>query len=255
MLELAENANTYTALGPGEERVETDRYVIWFGPGRHPSYNVVQRLRLSADELEKQVEEIREHVRARGLTACTWEIASSATPADLTQRLLALGLVPDSEPHAVGMVLTEPPAAEDDGLVTARRVGTLDEMRAAIRIAAAAFGGLEEHLDEELARAPVMLAHQGERGAVYVAFLDGQPVARAYGAFTPHGVILFGGATLPEARGRWAYRALVRARWEDAVALGTPALVTHAGAMSRPILRRLGFREVAEIDILLDEKL
>ena len=58
---------------------------------------------------------------------------------------------------------------------------------------------------------------------------------------------LFGGATLPEARGRGAYRALVAARWEDAVARGTPVLVTQAGAMSRPILARLGFREVCEI--------
>ena len=46
------------------------------------------------------------------------------------------------------------------------------------------------------------------------------------------------------------YRALVAARWEDAVARGTPVLVTQAGAMSRPILARLGFREVCEIRIL-----
>ena len=38
------------------------------------------------------------------------------------------------------------------------------------------------------------------------------------------------------------YRALVRARWDDAVAAGQPALVVHAGAMSRPILERLGFQ-------------
>ena len=63
---------------------------------------------------------------------------------------------------------------------------------------------------------------------------------------------MFGGATLPEARGRGVYRALVAARWEDAVARGTPALVTQAGAQSRPILARLGFRELCEIRILLD---
>ena len=34
--------------------------------------------------------------------------------------------------------------------------------------------------------------------------------------------------TLPDARGRGAYRALVRARWDDAVRRGTPALVVHA---------------------------
>jgi hypothetical protein len=30
-------------------------------------------------------------------------------------------------------------------------------------------------------------------------------------------------------------------------------LVTHAGAMSRPILARLGFREVSRIQILRDD--
>jgi hypothetical protein len=44
----------------------------------------------------------------------------------------------------------------------------------------------------------------------------------------------------------------VAARWEDAVARGTPTLVTQAGRMSRPILERLGFRAVCEIRILVD---
>ena len=63
---------------------------------------------------------------------------------------------------------------------------------------------------------------------------------------------LFGAAVLPEARGRGAYRALVRARWEDAAARGTPVLVTQAGRMSAPILLRAGFEEVARIHILID---
>jgi GNAT superfamily N-acetyltransferase len=57
---------------------------------------------------------------------------------------------------------------------------------------------------------------------------------------------------LPQARGRGVYRALVRARWDDAVALGTPALCVHAGAMSRPILERRGFTCIGEVDVLGD---
>ena len=87
---------------------------------------------------------------------------------------------------------------------------------------------------------------------VYLAYVDGEPVARGSASFSEHGVTLFGGSTLPEARGRGAYRALVAARWEDAVARGTPVLVTQASPMSRPILAQLGFREVCEIRILLD---
>jgi hypothetical protein len=64
--------------------------------------------------------------------------------------------------------------------------------------------------------------------------------------------MLISGGVLANARGRGAYRALVRARWDDAVAAGQPALVVHAGAMSRPILERLGFQAVAEQEVLLD---
>jgi len=38
----------------------------------------------------------------------------------------------------------------------------------------------------------------------------------------------------------------VRARWDEAVRRGTPALAVGAGAMSRPILERLGFVQVLE---------
>jgi hypothetical protein len=44
----------------------------------------------------------------------------------------------------------------------------------------------------------------------------------------------------------------VRARWETAVERGTPALTVGAGAMSGPILERLGFERVGRIDCLLD---
>jgi hypothetical protein len=250
--ELAENANAYTALAPGEERVANDRFVIWFGSVDAPWSTVVQRLRLDDQGLEEQVAEIRGLVRDKGRAACTWEIAGSATPPDLRERLLELGCVPDREPYAVGMVLRRAPQWAETPGVVARRIESVDELRTAIGIAGEAFEMSPDELEQSLAQADERFSQQGERGATYLAWLDGEPVAQAYAAYTAHGLLLFGGATLPAARGRGAYRALVRARWEDAVTRGTPALVTHAGAMSRPILGRLGFEELAEIWILLD---
>ena len=250
--ELAENANTYQALGPDDERIVDPRYVIWLGAGtRDPHWTVVQRLRLAAAEVDEAVAEIRGQIAARGRTSCTWEIADSATPSDLVERLLGLGCEPDSEPLAVGMVLTEPPGDDPPG-VTARRVETLAEYEEAVRIAAEGFAMPQTAVDEILARAPTDFAGSGRDSAAYLAFVNGRPVARATAAFTKHGVLLFGGTTREEARGRGAYRALVRARWDDAVARGTPVLVTHAGAMSRPILVALGFREISRIHILVD---
>lgn len=240
IVELAENANTYTPLGRMDERIVTDRYVLWIG--RQPTWNVAQRFRFAADELEEVRAEIHAHLRERGRPSCSWEVGTHATPADLVDRLHAIGLVDDAPDHlAIGMVLTDPPPAAPDG-VEVRRAVSPEELLIGEQIAAVGFG------EPAPTRAPDLEPHK----VVYLAYVDGVPVARASGAFSERGVTLFGGATLPEARGRGAYRALVAARWDDAVARGTPVLVTQAGAMSRPILARLGFREVCEIRILLD---
>src|SRR5262249_45242170 len=202
------------------ERVAPDQSVLLMGRGDAPGWNVAQRFRLQPDEIDEVRDEIYELLRARGRHACTWEVGSHATPANLTDELLARGLVDDEpNPFAVGMVLTEPPAQGPVG-VEVRRAETPDEYLQAERIAAIAFGGPE----------PTKVAPpEDPNNVTYLAYVDGKAVARASGSFGEHAVSLFGGSTLPEARGHGAYRALVAARWEDAVARGTPVLVTQAG--------------------------
>jgi GNAT superfamily N-acetyltransferase len=238
-LELAENPNAYVPLRPGHERIVTERYVIWFGRGDHPGWTVAQRFRFGSGELDEVRRELHEHVRARGRTALSWEVGSSATPDDLVERLEALGLERDEEFVRTGMALTtEPP---DVPGVEVRHAETDADRAAAGRIGAAVFG------------VPEWAEPEPDPGTVlYLAYVEGEPVGRATGSFSEHGVTLFGGAVLPEARGRGAYRSLVHARWKDAVGRGTPLAVTDAGSMSRPILARLGFREVCTIRCLID---
>lgn len=237
-LELAENANTYTPLGPADERIINDRWVLWMGQGA--SWNVAQRFRFAAKELEDVRREVHAALAERGRTTCAWEVGSHAEPADLVDRLVQLGL--EVTEHQVGMVLDRPPA-QSAPEVEVRRVVTDEEYAEASRIAAIAFGG----------EVPEPRPYEPDPdNVIYLAYVDGRPVARASGSFSEHGVTLFGGATLPEARGHGAYRALVAARWEDAVARGKPFLVTQASPMSRPILTRLGFREVCTITALSD---
>lgn len=212
--------------------------------GEQPAFNVAQRFRLGPDELDEVRAEIHGILRERGRRGCTWEVGSHATPTDLVEQLLARGLVDDEpNPYATGMVLTEAPA-QGVVAVEVRHAKTPEEHLAAAKIAAIAFGGPEPTKADP---------PEDPNNITYLAYLDDKPIARASGSFGEHSVSLFGGATLPEARGHGAYRALVAARWDDAVARGTPVLVTQAGKMSRPILASLGFREVCEIRILLDE--
>ena len=252
--ELAENPNVHQQLSPGRELV-TDpagRFAIYLSPGSGPHSATVQRVRLAPEDVEPAVGEIRAMLRERGRGGAEWELGESCTPADLIERLGALGIVPvEGEPVAVGMVLESGDELPAPPGVVARRIESVDELVLARRIQDEAFG---DNLGEEAgyAQAEADFAREGVDGSMFLAFVDGEPVAAGYASYTPLGLLLFGGATLPAARGKGAYRALVAARAREAAARGTPVLVTHAGKMSRPILERLGFRPVARIDRLLD---
>ena len=88
---------------------------------------------------------------------------------------------------------------------------------------------------------------EGRLDGEWLAFVDGEPVAWAGVLAGPAGLFLTGGVTVPEARGRGAYRALVRARWDEAVRRGTPGLVVHAEDASLRVLDRIGFTRVCDI--------
>jgi GNAT superfamily N-acetyltransferase len=89
--------------------------------------------------------------------------------------------------------------------------------------------------------------------ALFVALVGDEVVAFGGARYGRNAVYFGGAATKPEHRGGGAYRALVRARWDAAVEHGTPVLTVGAGAMSRPILERLGFSIVGWTDNLVDE--
>ena len=250
---FAEDPPAWGEIDPrsGLTRVLTDQYCVLFGSS--PTTTLVSRLRLDPDEVPETIHEVRKEIARRGHREAVWRVGSSATPADLADRLVGHGFVPADlpghEPHLTSMVLTEePPSVEG---VEARRVADAAELARASSISAIAFGEKEdaENWEERFAAERAGLAPR-----IYLAFVDGTPVgaARALVEDGLPAVILISGGVLAEARGHGAYRALVRTRWDDAVRAGQNALVVHAGAMSRPILERLGFHVAAEQEVLLD---
>jgi hypothetical protein len=243
--EVAEYPNSFSPLGPRDELVETDRYSLWMGSGA--KWNTVQRQRFDLEELDEVLEEVRATLRARGRAHTQWEVGSSA-PAGLVEALLERGLKRDKDPYAVALVLTAPPPATD---LAARRVETYEEYAEANAVQWEAFETSAEELEEARALLPQRYAETVN--LMHAVWMDGRIVCAGTSARSEHGLLLYGGATVPSARGRGAYRALIRARWDDAVALGTPALITQGGSMSRPILERLGFERVGEVHMLVDE--
>ena len=244
--EIAEYPNSFGPLAQGDERIDTGRYALCVGAGS--TWNTVQRQRFPLEQVDEVLAEVRGELRARGRTQTQWEVGSSAPPG-LVDALLERGLVPDDDPYAVALVLTrEPPPVAP--AFTARRVETLEELEASARVQWEAFGTPPEQVEE--ARRLLPERFRDSPHVRHSVWLDGEIVCTGTATPTEHGLLLYGGATAAHARGRGAYRALIRARWDDAVALGTPALITQGGSMSRPILERLGFERVGEVNMLLD---
>jgi len=251
LVAFAEDPDFYIEPPDGSERVATDQYCVTVGPKRR--WAGVCRLRFPEGpaEIARIVDEIRGLVD--GVERVIWNVGSSATPADLPERLRSLGLRdpdPPLDPVVAAMALAhEPPGAEG---VDVRPVETLGEHVAGLEIMLASDEWSDTAAEAERARAEETFERRKLRGGLqWLAWIDSSPVGWAAAEKSDLGLFLAGGATLPSARGRGCYRALVRARWDDAVRRGTPALAVQSQyGSSFPILRRLGFSEVATVHTL-----
>jgi GNAT superfamily N-acetyltransferase len=240
----------FGGLPPGFDRILDERLCVFFGPNN--VFTSVYPFRLP--DVAEVLAEVREAVRARGVSRVEWWIGPDVDPPDVAASLRELGLSDHEDPHVKAMaLLAEPPKAEEE--VTARPVHSLEELRLASEIGADVFG-------LEGARREALLGgvreewetREGRYSRAFLAFHGEQAVGAARSAYLDAGaVLLIGGSVLPEWRGRGAYRALVRARWDDAVERDTPALLVHAGRMSRPALERLGFEPICDLEIVVDE--
>jgi hypothetical protein len=237
------------ALGPPPpagapaRRVVGDGYIAEIGPEPNPNMNISLQLRLEGKDVAAAVAEVRQLFEAAGRSAATWEVSSGSTPAGLEQELRSLGMETNDDPASMlALACTTEPASASPG-VTVERVETAEQ-----------FQLVRDLYHQDSGWSPSDEWLRGPGVTRYLARIDGIPVATADLTLLEdeRAVFLGGALTLPEFRGRGAYRALVRTRWSDAVAAGRPLLVTQSEPMSQPILRRLGFEVVGHINVLLD---
>jgi predicted N-acetyltransferase YhbS len=253
--ELREYAETPDRFAPIVEGSSVSR----FDDGRvcviqGPTWAGVSAPNVAGGEVEALLAKTRSLIPAEKLT--TWWIGPSARPLDIVARLEELGL---RDPHdrvsqLFSLVRTEEPEAIPAG-IEVRRVETYDDFAAAREVQWEAFETPEERRAKPRLRLREDFDESMQIGVPvgFVASLDNRPAASAMSIPSSRGVFLIAGAVAPWARGRGLYRALVRARWDDAVERGTPALITQANPeTSYPILRRLGFEEVCAIRRLED---
>lgn len=251
LLEFAENPHAYVALGADEERIEHEAFCIRFSPGEHFWSTGVQRVRF--DDVEAGLEQVRTLMRERRRSSAAWTIGPSATPPDVAERLLALGLERSTGDPSTILILQEPPASKPSPFTT-RIVSTLDEHLAALEVQIAGFGYRTHDAEDERRRARETFASEQQSGhVVRMLVLDGaRAIATGVAWPSPHGLYVGGGCTIPTDRNRGALYALVGAAWREAVRRGTPALVSFGGEMSAPGLVKMGFRAHGQVRHLVD---
>ena len=243
----------YIPLPPSGRRSRVAGAWLTFQPGPFPYFANVSAVRGRNGTLDVLLKTSVDWFAAQGRSDCTWFLGPSTTPSTAAEWLLARGSARSE--RATAMWLDAEPER-----TSAVQVRTVDSPQALLvfREMTALASGMVELTDEAKAaiaasnsRAWADLVAMRGRRRDYLALLDDQPVAAAGLLLTDYGAaVMAGGATLPQARGRGCYRALVCARWADAVAAGSPNLVVQASDQSGPILAAMGFRGVAELTII-----
>jgi hypothetical protein len=213
--------------------------VVWYGKG-HDDWSGVVWSELTEEDADTVVAEEVRRLREWG-RPFEWKYHSHDKPVDLPRRLEAVGLRPDPEEAVmVGDIEDLDLEVALPAGVEVRGVSDHNEVKALLDVHEEVFGSRAEWIGRmiersfEVVRPPVVGV---------VAWADGRPVCAARVDFHEDTAFasLWGGATVPEWRGRGLYRAVVAFRGRLARDRGHRYLVVDALPTSRPILERLGF--------------
>lgn len=224
---------------PGALVVQTPRFVVV--AGADGVWASVQGVRLHDGEAPDAVAEVREILAPVGTRVVSWWLSDRATPEDVEEQLLDAGLQLLADDYLLDGLLTTTPPPPGPPDVEVRPAATAEEWAVLRELQDSIF----DNPPERRPKREQLLGEFGRTNAMlFGAWLDGELVGA--GAATPssRGMLLWGGSVRDDARGRGCYRALVRARWDDAVQRGTPALTVSANNQSGPALRKLGFERV-----------
>jgi GNAT superfamily N-acetyltransferase len=212
----------------------------------HPLANLVGMAQLAENDAAATIDAVKARF-AKERKAFGWVTGPLTKPADLGRRLGKAGLQPIA--HLAGMAAPLDLKVNASSDVQIREV-TPEEQSRETDMMGTAYG-----MPPDVAALFVRLVSEspGIKSRGYFAYAGGSsPVAWSYLVYLPDSpvVLLGGAATLPEARGKGIYSALVKRRLADALADGREAAVIQADRdTSAPICAKLGFRELCALEV------
>jgi hypothetical protein len=180
-----------------------------------------------------------------GITNVEWKTRGHDRAPGLHDALVRNGFEPE-EPESImigeaALLAVDVPLPRE---IQLRRVTSERDVRALSAMQEEVFGG---EFAEEMAAALLRRLGLEDGMELWVAEADGEIVSSGRLEPVPDTEFagIWGGATLPEWRGRGIYRALTSARARSALALGKRLIHSDSTEGSRPILERAGLVKVS----------
>lgn len=228
---------------PPDARVIDREEILYLRCSRDEGYlNTVLRVRAPSERLAGLIAEVR---RAHAGVGSRWMLANKSRLPGLAEALSAAGYQVEHEHFAYFIDVHRYEPRPSPGLV-ARRVETLDDLKACQDVSARAFLRPKHHDAASDAQELKICTAPGARVLRYVVRDEGTGEPLASGGMNVYPSLRFGflwaGGTIPEARRRGAYAALLAVRARDARALGLDRVGLYARVdSSAPIVEAHGF--------------
>ncbi len=233
-----------SAAMPGGERVEGERLSYHFAPPPYPMFQAVWRARLDAGEVDGAVEQMKAWFEQRGSPFFAWWTGSTTLPADLGERLEALGFemnyVAEGMAASLDDVNLDVPIPDGLRMVRVADQQALWDWREVLRLTYE----MPEFAAQSWVDATLSFGFEHAPWTPYIGYWNGEPVATSM-LFLGAGV---GGiymiATLEHARGRGFGKAMTLLPLREARAAGCQYSVLFASEMGVPMYEKIGFRRV-----------
>jgi hypothetical protein len=233
-------------LPDGVDVVDRPELMALRSPRRTYYLNNVHRVRAPASRIPALVDEVSQW---HGTGLSRWLVPDTIDVRPLEAAVERAGYRVSHEHHArVIPVDRYRPREHSD--VAVRRVVDESTLRDAWRVHESAFGVDGDYRDEDVAVELAKCAAPDARVQRFVAYRGDEPVSAAGLNLYPELEIglMWGGGTVPHARGMGAYSAVVRARIETAAARGLRFVGLYARVdTSSPIVAAQGFADVGRM--------
>ena len=239
LLDALELGSLATPMSPGRTwRVDIPGLLVRDSTIASPRANQIALARLHERDVDDTIARVRAHYGGRPFG---WNVGPRSTPGDLERRLADAGLTMMRE--SAGLALRDLAHPIDAPALAIRRA-TLDDAELLAELGVSAFGQ-----EPSEARWLQELVLGQPRIAVWLAIEHGDVLGFGQSFVRDDGVLLLvGAATLPHARKRGVYRALLRHRIAHARAEGASAAIIQANdETSAPICKRCGFVELCRL--------